>query len=65
MQLHLTEVSAVLSISMPNRNPQRTDQPVEFRTGAEYEHLLEQKFQALLWGTVRTGAKILIMPEIG
>lgn len=59
------EVTAVLSVAMPNKNPKWLDHPLEPREGDDYEHLLEQKFQALLWGAVRAGARILIMPEIG
>jgi Ca2+-binding EF-hand superfamily protein len=59
------ELAAVLSISMPNKNPNLKEPPPDGRTGSQYDQLLEKKFKAALVGAFRVGADVVIVPTMG
>lgn len=58
------ELAAVLSLSLPNRNP-KLDVPLDNRTGEDYDKLIEQKFRAAFMGAVSVGARVLVIPKMG
>jgi len=60
-----TEIAAIVSFSMPNRNSSLKDVPLDRREGDGYDQLLEDKFQAALTGAARAGARLLVLPKVG
>lgn len=65
-QARAVMLAAVVSIAMPNCNPQVPDMPVD-RPHGEYEYLgmLRQKFIALLGAALAAGAVAVVMPDAG
>lgn len=60
-----TEISAIVSFSMPNKNSSLKDVPLDRREGDGYDQLLADKFQAALTGAARAGARLLVLPMLG
>jgi len=59
-------LAAVLSIAMPNNNPQLRNAPVDRPQALEaYRNLLRQKFIALLGAAQFVGAAGVVVPEVG
>lgn len=57
------ELSAVLSYTLPNCDPERTDVLLDERTREQYERLMDCKFRAALKGAASVGAEVLIIAD--
>lgn len=59
-------LAAVVSVALPNCNPEARNTPVDKPSSdAEYEALLLSKFKAVLSATASVNAEVLVMPSVG
>lgn len=61
----VTPLAAVLSVAMPNRNHLVTDSPVDLCCGQEYQRLLTEKFESVVFGAIQVQAEVLVVPDCG
>lgn len=60
-----TWLAAVISVAMPNMNPNMTDCPTEHRSKSAMKTLVERKLHAVLQGAARVDAEVIVVPDIG
>jgi len=62
----IVELSAVVSVAMPNCNPDVSDAPQDMpRDFGEYRSLLRKKFTAVCTAAALAGANVLVVPDLG
>jgi len=65
-QSEATEVCAIVSVAMPNCNPDMRDCPVDApKDMDEYKGLLVDKCHALCAAALKSGATVLVVPDVG
>lgn len=58
-------LAAVFSVSMPNKNGEVADTPVDGRGQLSYRALLHHKFEALLFAAIELDIEVLVVPDVG
>lgn len=60
------ELAAIISVAMPNSNQAMADAPLDApRDRQEYLDVIAEKFTAVLVAAARTGADVIVMPDVG
>mmetsp|Transcript_37772 Transcript_37772/g.66501 ORF Transcript_37772/g.66501 Transcript_37772/m.66501 type:complete len:499 (-) Transcript_37772:109-1605(-) len=58
-------LDAVISVAMPNMNPNMQDCPMDWRTKAQRERLVERKLRTVLQAAAMLDAEVVVLPDLG
>lgn len=58
-------LDAVISVAMPNMNPNMQDCPMDWRNKAQRERLVERKLRTVLQAASMMDAEVVVLPDVG